>query len=138
VNLPIASASISLTLSRVENDRLDDEQTPREETLQRIAKCAPRTDPDELLLLARRIPDAYRDRILSKPGVFRKLLNLSDTALEELIRPNRASQAVLHRLAEISGKLLKSLSPAGFNSGIARRRSKMSVTVAGSALRETP
>ena len=72
-------------LSRVENDRLDDEQTPREETLQRIANAL-RTDPDELLLLAKRIPDAYRDRILSKPGVFRKLLNLSDTALEELIR----------------------------------------------------
>lgn len=72
-------------LSRVENDRLDDEQTPREETLQRIAKAL-RTDPDELLLLARRIPDAYRDRILSRPGVFRKLLNLSDTALEEMIQ----------------------------------------------------
>lgn len=72
-------------LSRVENDRLDDEQTPREETLQRIAKAL-RTDPDELLLLAKRIPDAYRDRILSQPGVFRKLLNLSDTALEELIQ----------------------------------------------------
>ena len=72
-------------LSRVENDRLDDEQTPREETLQRIAKAL-RTDPDELLLLARRIPDAYRDRILSRPGVFRKLLNLSDTALEEIVQ----------------------------------------------------
>lgn len=80
-------------LSRVENDRLDDEQTPREETLQRIARALD-ADPDELLLLARRIPDAYRDRILSRPGMFRKLLNLSDTALEELVkqleqRPNR-------------------------------------------------
>lgn len=72
-------------LSRVENDRLDDEQTPREETIQRIAKAL-QTDPDELLLLARRIPDAYRDRILARPGVFRKLLNLSDTALEEMLR----------------------------------------------------
>jgi transcriptional regulator with XRE-family HTH domain len=71
-------------LSRVENDRLDDEQTPREETLQKIARALD-ADPDELLLLARRIPDAYRDRILSRPGVFRKLLNLSDTALEELV-----------------------------------------------------
>ena len=71
-------------LSRVENDRLDDEQTPREETLQRIAKALD-ADPDELLLLARRIPDAYRDRILARPGVFRKLLNLSDVALEELV-----------------------------------------------------
>ena len=72
-------------LSRVENDRLDDEQTPREETLQRIARALD-ADPDELLLLARRIPDSYRDRILSRPGVFRKLLNLSDTALEDLIQ----------------------------------------------------
>ena len=71
-------------LSRVENDRLDDEQTPREETLQRIAKALD-ADPDELLLLARRIPDSFRDRILSRPGVFRKLLNLSDTDLEELV-----------------------------------------------------
>jgi transcriptional regulator with XRE-family HTH domain len=71
-------------LSRVENDRLDDEQTPREETLQRIAKAL-NADPDELLLLARRIPDSYRDRILSRPGVFRKLLNLSDADLEDLI-----------------------------------------------------
>ena len=71
-------------LSRVENDRLDDEQTPRAETLQRIAKALD-ADPDELLLLARRIPDAYRDRILSRPGVFRKLLNLSDTDLESLV-----------------------------------------------------
>ena len=72
-------------LSRVENDRLDDEQTPREETLQRIARALD-ADPDELLLLARRITDSYRDRILSRPGVFRKLLNLSDTALEDLIQ----------------------------------------------------
>lgn len=71
-------------LSRVENDRLDDEQTPREETIQRIARAL-QTDADELLLLARRIPDAYRDRILSRPGVFRKLLNLSDHALDELV-----------------------------------------------------
>ena len=71
-------------LSRVENDRLDDEQTPREETLQRIAKALD-ADLDELLLLARRIPDAYRDRILSRPGVFRKLLNLSDSDLESLV-----------------------------------------------------
>ncbi|MCA9062071.1 MAG: helix-turn-helix transcriptional regulator [Planctomycetaceae bacterium] len=71
-------------LSRVENDRLDDEQTPREDTIQRIAKAL-NTDADELLLLAKRIPDAYRDRILARPGVFRKLLNLSDKALDELV-----------------------------------------------------
>ena len=72
-------------LSRVENDRLDDEQTPREETLQKIAKAL-ETDADELLLLARRIPDAYRNRILEKPGIFRRILQLSDSDLEDLLR----------------------------------------------------
>lgn len=71
-------------LSRVENDRLDDEQTPREDTLQKIAKAL-NADADELLLLARRIPDAFRERILSKPGIFRRILNLSDSDLEEIL-----------------------------------------------------
>lgn len=71
-------------LSRVENDRLDDDQTPREDTLQKIADAL-ETDADELLLLARRIPDAFRDRILSKPGIFRRILTLSDQALEDLL-----------------------------------------------------
>lgn len=81
-------------LSRIENDRLDDEQTPRQETLQKIADALD-ADVDELLLLARRIPNAYRERILSRPAVFRKLLNLSDHALEELVAavesPDRTS-----------------------------------------------
>ena len=72
-------------LSRVENDRLDDEQTPREETLQKIARALD-TDSDELLLLARRIPDTFRTRILAKPGIFRRILKLSDSDLEELLR----------------------------------------------------
>ena len=72
-------------LSRVENDRLDDEQTPREDTLQKIASALD-ADPDELLLLARRIPDTFRSRILAKPGIFRRILKLSDSDLEELLR----------------------------------------------------
>ncbi len=72
-------------LSRVENDRLDADQTPREETLQKIAKALD-ADADELLLLARRIPDAFRNRILSKPGIFRRILKLSDRDLEDILQ----------------------------------------------------
>ncbi|MEZ6122969.1 MAG: helix-turn-helix transcriptional regulator [Planctomycetaceae bacterium] len=85
-------------LSRVENDRLDDEQTPREETLQKIARAL-NTDPDELLLLARRIPDSFRDRILAKPGIFRRILKMSDRALEDLLsgieEPKTAEEPVV-------------------------------------------
>lgn len=76
-------------LSRVENDRLDADQTPREETLQKIARALA-TDPDELLLLARRIPDAFRERILAKPGIFRRIISLSDSVLEELLNSAEA------------------------------------------------
>ena len=79
-------------LSRVENDRLDDEQTPREDTLQKIARAL-RTDADELLLLARRIPGTIRDRILEKPAIFRRILKLSDHDLEDMLAQFEASPA---------------------------------------------
>jgi transcriptional regulator with XRE-family HTH domain len=71
-------------LSRIENDRLDADQTPREETLDRIAGAL-ETDLDELLLLAKRIPDSFRSRILAKPGMFRRILNMSDDDLERML-----------------------------------------------------
>ena len=77
-------------LSRVENDRLDDDQTPREETLQRIANAL-NADVDELLLLARRIPGYYQDRILSEPEVFRRLIQLSGDELRQLLDEVRES-----------------------------------------------
>ena len=78
-------------LSRIENDRLDADQTPREDTLQKISHALD-ADADELLLLARRIPDSFRSRILAKPGMFRRILNLSDDDLERLLSEVEQSQ----------------------------------------------
>ena len=71
-------------LSKIENDRLDDEQTPREDTLRTIADALS-ADVDELLLLARRVPLQIQERILEMPTVFRKLVSLSNSQLEELM-----------------------------------------------------
>lgn len=71
-------------LSKIENDRLDDEQTPREDTLRTIAKALA-ADVDELLLLARRVPQTIQERIFKHPQLFRKVLSLSDQQLEELL-----------------------------------------------------
>ena len=71
-------------LSRIENDRLDADQTPREDTLKAIAK-AMSADADELLLLARRIPESISQRIFHNPSVFRKITKLSDEQLEKLL-----------------------------------------------------
>ena len=78
-------------LSRIENDRLDADQTPRQETLQKIADAL-EADADELLLLAKRIPDVYRNRILARPGMFRRILTLSDDDLERLLAEVEDSQ----------------------------------------------
>lgn len=72
-------------LSRIENDRLDADQTPREDTIKAIAKALS-ADVDELLILARRIPESISHRILHNPAIFRKVLALSDKQLEQLLK----------------------------------------------------
>lgn len=72
-------------LSRIENDRLEADQTPREDTLKSIASALS-ADADELLLLARRIPESISNRILHNPSIFKKVLSLSDTELEDLLK----------------------------------------------------
>lgn len=71
-------------LSRIENDRLDADQTPREETLRSIAQALS-ADLSELMLLARRIPQSIRDRILERPAAFRQILELPDEQLDSLL-----------------------------------------------------
>ena len=73
-------------LSRIENDRLDAEQTPREDTLRTIALALQAEDElDELLILAKRIPETIKQRILDRPALFRRMLSLSDDQLEKLL-----------------------------------------------------
>jgi hypothetical protein len=42
-------------------------------------------DPDELLLLAEKIPDSARKRVLQRPDVFRKMADLDAPALDRLM-----------------------------------------------------
>ena len=80
-----AKVGINFTyLSKIENDRLEADQTPREDTLNSIAQALA-ADVDELLLLARKIPDSIKQRIIQKPELFRKIVSLSDDELERLL-----------------------------------------------------
>ena len=42
-------------------------------------------DADELLLLAEKIPEAIRKRVLERPDVFRKMADLDDGRLDEVL-----------------------------------------------------
>jgi transcriptional regulator with XRE-family HTH domain len=71
-------------LSKIENDKLDRDQYPREDTVRKLAEALG-ADADELLLLAKRIPDAIKQRVLQRPDLFRKMASLDDETLTRLL-----------------------------------------------------
>jgi transcriptional regulator with XRE-family HTH domain len=70
-------------ISKVENERLHFGDYPSSKFIHKLAEEL-RTDEDELLLLADKIPAAIRKRIRQRPGFFRKIAALNDLQLDEL------------------------------------------------------
>ena len=70
-------------LSKVENERLDFGDSPSEALIQRLADAL--DDEEELQLLAERVPDRIRQRVLQRPGAFGRLAELDDRALNHVI-----------------------------------------------------
>lgn len=71
-------------LSKIENGRLDFSDYPSERLILRLAKALD-ADADELLLLAKRIPEQIRQRVLERPDAFRVLADLDDETLDGLV-----------------------------------------------------
>ena len=71
-------------LSKIENGKLDFGDYPGEALIRRLAKALG-SDTDELLLLAEKIPEEIRRRVVERPDVFRKLARLDDAALDRLV-----------------------------------------------------
>ncbi len=72
-------------LSKIENERLDFAQFPSEELIRRLAEAL-EADEDELMLLAEKIPEQIRRRVLQRPEAFRKLADLDDRKLDEVLK----------------------------------------------------
>ncbi|XZE55765.1 helix-turn-helix domain-containing protein [Planctomycetaceae bacterium SH139] len=80
-------------LSKVENDRLDFDGSPSESLIHRLADVL-EADEDELLLLARYLPQAMADRIFEQPELFRTLTELPPSKLTSVvsrIKPRKRS-----------------------------------------------
>ena len=71
-------------LSKVENERLAFADYPSDDLICRVAKALD-ADADELLILAKKIPDQIRRRVLERPDAFRRLAGLDDKALDRVI-----------------------------------------------------
>jgi HTH-type transcriptional regulator, competence development regulator len=70
-------------LSKIENGKLDFSDYPSEKLIRKLGNALG-GDVDELLLLAEKIPDGIRKRVIERPDVFRKIAGLDDEALDWL------------------------------------------------------
>lgn len=71
-------------LSKVENDRLDFGDGPGEQLILKLAEALD-ADADELMLLAHRIPERIKERVLARPEAFRRLAAMDDKTLDLLL-----------------------------------------------------
>src|SRR3954464_12624592 len=78
------AVGVSFTyISKIENHRLDFGDYPSEEVIGKIADALD-ADRDELLVLAEKVPEPIRRRVLERPDAFGKLARLDDVALDRL------------------------------------------------------
>jgi len=71
-------------ISKVENERLDFADYPSEDLILKLA-AAMGADEDELMLLAKKIPDHIRQRVFERPDAFRKFADLADADIDRLL-----------------------------------------------------
>lgn len=88
-----AKVKVSFTyVSKIENHKLDFGEFPSEELIRRLAKVLG-GDVDELLLLAEKIPEDIRQRVLERPDAFRKIAKLDDKTLDRLLSEIEGNEA---------------------------------------------
>jgi HTH-type transcriptional regulator, competence development regulator len=72
-------------LSKIENQKLSFGEFPSVEMVIKLAHALD-ADPDELLLLAEKVPEGIRRRIFQRPDAFRKIAELDDKRLDDVLR----------------------------------------------------
>jgi transcriptional regulator with XRE-family HTH domain len=81
-----AKVEINFTyLSKIENGRLDFSDFPSEKLIRKLAKALG-GDTDELLLLAEKVPDTIKKRVIQRPDAFRKFAALDDKTIDKLLQ----------------------------------------------------
>ncbi len=78
-------AGVNFTyISKIENEKLDFAQFPSEQLIRSMA-AALEADVDELLLLAQKIPEPIKRRVIERPDAFRKFASLDDETINKLL-----------------------------------------------------
>ena len=71
-------------LSRVETERMNSGDYPSDALIHRLAEAL-EADEEELIVLAERVPDRIRQRVLQRPEVFGALANCDDELLDKVM-----------------------------------------------------
>lgn len=71
-------------ISKIENAKLDFSDYPSEELIRRLADAL-EADVDELLILAEKMPDSVKKRVMQRPDAFRKIAKLDDATLDRIL-----------------------------------------------------
>jgi transcriptional regulator with XRE-family HTH domain len=71
-------------LSRIENGRLNFGDYPSDALIHRLADAL-EVNEDELVILAERVPDRIRSRVLERPDVFAALAACDDKTLDKVL-----------------------------------------------------
>lgn len=79
------AVGVSFTyVSKIENHHLDFGDYPSESLIHRLADALD-TDEEELLILAEKIPEFIRRRVMERPDAFRALAMADDETLTRLV-----------------------------------------------------
>jgi transcriptional regulator with XRE-family HTH domain len=72
-------------ISKIENEKLDFGDYPGEELIAKLA-TALEVDTDDLLILAKKIPEGIKKRVLERPDAFRRFAALDDETMDRLLK----------------------------------------------------
>ena len=80
------AVGVSFTyISKIENEKLDFGEYPGEDLIAKLA-TALGVEADELLILAKKIPEKIKRRIIERPEAFRRFAELDDATIDRLLR----------------------------------------------------
>lgn len=79
------AVGVSFTyISKIENEKLDFGDYPGEDLIRKLA-AALNVDADELLILAKKVPEGIKKRVIERPDAFRRFAQLDDETIDRLL-----------------------------------------------------
>ena len=75
-------------ISKIENHKLEEGHGPSEKLIHKLAVELD-ADEEELLLLAEKVPEVIRKRVVQRPDVFRAVAEMNDREMDQILEQFR-------------------------------------------------